>query len=157
MRLNSVESISRAEDRQKFHGKASRSFSPPSLFRPPTASSPCGSQPFLLPSSLLLLPLFHPFVPADTDTVCALSLHLFLTTWSYYSCNFHASKTTDTPCDDRSPSSTANFSSFCLNGTVLPQPVRRGWTNLQVLRKTQTASIRGVILICYRILFVDFL
>lgn len=117
---------------RSFTAKRSRSFQPPSLFRPTTASSPCGSRPFLLPLS----------APTPTPTPFALSLRLPLATRSHCSCNFHASKAMDTPRDDRSPSSTANFSSFCLNGTVpvLPQPVRRGWT--YIYKSDEKASNR---------------
>jgi len=47
------------------------------------------------PSSFLL-PLLLPLL-AITPTPFALSLHLLFATWSHCSCNFHASKATDTP------------------------------------------------------------
>lgn len=110
------------------------------------------------------LPVVHGlsfFLPsAPTPTPFALSLHLPLAMRSHCSCNFHASKATDT-------SAWRPFAKFDSElQQVLPKRDRAGATaagtprlnvSASPMKKHQTASIRGVTLICHlSILFIDF-
>lgn len=125
MRLNSVESISRARDRQKFHGEASPS-------KPPRRFS--GRRPHHLP---VVHGLSFSRFPrgADTDTVCLVAPSpsrntspLFVQ-FSRFKGDGHPRVTTVPP------SSTANFSSFCLNGVtaVTMNLVRRKKSKHQII------------------------
>lgn len=144
MRLNSAESISRARAR----GGPTEVSRQSESFLPTPIAFPAADR--IISLRFTAFPSLPP--PAEHRHRFAPSLRLPLATRFHCSCNFHASKATDTPRDGRSPSSTANFSSFCLNGTVATATAAgtpRLNESTSPMKKMST-RVHGVTWICHK-------